>query len=136
MDARKIGVNDEERVLTERLLRAIETHMADPGYGVEQLAGDVYMSRSALYTKLRDMLGISPADFVRNVRLKHAACLLADSSLSVAEIAARVGYGTHKAFVANFKRLFGVLPSEYRAPKVDGVGGSCADGGLDGVVTD
>ena len=110
----KIGVNEEERQLTERLLKAIEVHMADADYGVDQLAQDVFMSRSALYAKLRNMLGISPADFIRNVRLKRAAQLLADSDLSIGEIADSVGYNTHKAFVANFKKLFGMLPSEYR----------------------
>ena len=110
----KIGVNEEERQLTERLLKAIEVHMADADYGVDQLAQDVFMSRSALYAKLRNMLGISPADFIRNVRLKRAAQLLDDSDLSIGEIADSVGYNTHKAFVANFKKLFGMLPSEYR----------------------
>ena len=74
------------------------------------------MSRSALYTKLRNMLGISPADFIRDVRLKRAAQLLSDTNMPIGEIADRVGYNTHKAFAANFKKMFGVLPSEYRTP--------------------
>ena len=114
IDPQKISVNNEEKALVERMLRAIETHLSDDNYGVDQLAQDVFMSRSALYSKLRDMLGVSPADFIRNVRLKRAAQLLCDTDLPIGEIADRVGYNTHKAFVANFKKMFGVLPSEYR----------------------
>lgn len=115
VDPSSIGVNEEERQLTERMLKAIEAHISDGDYGVDQLAQDVFMSRTALYTKMRNMLGISPADFIRNVRLKHAAQLLADTDLTIGEIADRVGYNTHKAFAANFKKLFGMLPSEYRS---------------------
>jgi AraC-like DNA-binding protein len=100
------------------MLKALETHLSDADYGVDQLAQDVFMSRSALYTKLRNMLGISPADFIRNVRLKHAAQLLSDTDLAIGEIAERVGYNTHKAFASNFKKMFGVLPSEYRSPLI------------------
>ncbi len=117
VDPRKIGVNSEEQELTERMLKAIETHMTDAEYGVDQLAQDVFMSRSALYQKLRNMLGISPADFIRNVRMKRAAQLLSETELTISEVADRVGYSTHKAFAANFKKMFGVLPSEYRSPK-------------------
>ena len=117
VDPQKIGVNSEEQQLTESMLKAIETHMADADYGVDQLARDIFMSRSALYAKLRNMLGISPADFIRNVRLKRAAQLLTDTNLPIGEVADRVGYNTHKAFVANFKKMFGALPSEYRNPK-------------------
>ncbi len=118
IDPQKIAVNSEEEQLAEQMLKAIETRLSDADYGVDQLAQDVCMSRSALYTKLRNMLGISPADFIRNVRLKHAAQLLSDTDLAIGEIADRVGYNTHKAFSANFKKMFGVLPSEYRSPSI------------------
>lgn len=117
IDPQKIGVNSEEEDLTARMLKSIEAHLSDAAYGVDQLAQDVCMSRSALYTKLRNMLGISPADFVRNVRLKRGAQLLSDTDMPIGEIADCVGYNTHKAFVTNFKKMFGVLPSEYRDPK-------------------
>lgn len=117
IDPKKIGINSEEERLVEKMLKAIEANMENVSYGVDQLAADTAMSRTALYTKLRNMLGISPADFIRNVRLKRAAQLLADTQMPVSEIAARVGYGTHKAFSLNFKKAFGVPPSEYKAPR-------------------
>lgn len=68
-----------------------------------------------LYGKLRNMLGISPADFIRNVRLKRAAQLLTDNpTLSINEVSARVGFSTPRNFSTQFKKMFGVLPSEYR----------------------
>ena len=63
------------------------------------------------------MLGISPADFIRNVRLKHAAELLTSTKLPIAEISERVGFNSPRIFSSNFKKMFGVLPSEYRSPQ-------------------
>jgi len=115
VDPKKIGVNPEEEVLVAKLLKAIEAHVADEDYGVEQLATDVALSRTNLYGKLRNMLGISPADFIRNVRLKRAAQLLTDNpTLSINEVSVRVGFSTPRNFSTQFKKMFGVLPSEYR----------------------
>lgn len=115
VDPKKIGVNPEEEVLVDKLLKAIEAHIADEDYGVDQLASDVALSRTNLYGKLRNMLGISPADFIRNVRLKRAAQLLADNpGLSINEVSIRVGFSTPRNFSTQFKKMFGVLPSEYR----------------------
>lgn len=117
INPKEISINNEEEILVKRMLHAIEEHMSDADYGVDQLASDVFLSRSSLYSKLGNMLGITPSDFIRNVRLKHAAQLLIDTSLPINEIAERVGYNTHKTFSANFKKMFNMLPSEYRAPK-------------------
>lgn len=115
IDPKKIGVNSEEEELVAQLLKAIEAHITDSEYSVDQLASDVAMSRSRLYDKMRNMLGISPADFIRNVRLKRAAQMLADTSLSIAEISERVGFATARNFSQQFKKMFGLLPSEYRS---------------------
>lgn len=120
IDPQQISVGCEEEAFAEQMLRAIKEHLADADYGVDQLAADVCMSRSALYAKLRTMLGVTPSDFIRNVRLKHAAQLLAETQIPISEIAARIGYNTHKAFSANFKKMFGILPSEYRQGKANG----------------
>ena len=118
VDPKKIGVNPEEEALVAKLLKAIEAHIADEDYGVEQLATDVALSRTNLYGKLRNMLGISPADFIRNVRLKRAAQLLTDNpTLSINEVSVRVGFSTPRNFSTQFKKMFGVLPSDYRSPK-------------------
>lgn len=115
IDVEKISANVEEEELVKRMLKAINDNLANEEYGVDQLARDVAVSRSSLYDRLRTMLGISPADFLRNVRLKRAAQLLADTRLPIGEVAERVGYGSARIFSQNFKKMFGCLPSEYRA---------------------
>jgi AraC-like DNA-binding protein len=120
IDPKTIGINPDEEVLVSKLVTAIEANITNEDYNVDQLASDVAMSRSKLYDKMRNMLGITPADFIRNVRLKRAAQLLTDdSTLTIAEISKRVGFATSRNFSTQFKKMFGVLPSEYREPKSD-----------------
>lgn len=117
IDASKISANVEEEELVKRMLAAINENLDNEDYGVDQLARDVAMSRSSLYDKLRNMLGISPADFIRNVRLKRAAELLTTTKLSITKISERVGFNSPRIFSSNFKKMFGILPSDYRTPK-------------------
>ncbi len=113
----KIAVNAEEEKMVSQMLKAIEAHLDDEQYNADLLARDMAMSRASLYKKLQTMLGVTPTDFIRNVRLKRAARLLADTSLTISEIAAQVGFATPRNFSTQFKKMFGVTPSEYREPK-------------------
>lgn len=63
------------------------------------------------------MLGITPNDFLRNVRLKHAAHLLSNTDMPINQIALSVGFQSPRYFSQYFNKMFGVTPSEYRKPK-------------------
>ena len=119
IDASKIGVNSEEEALVGQLLKAIENNLDNSEYSVDQLARDVALGRTNLYKRMQTMLGITPNDFIRSVRLKRAAVLLSDTDLSIVEISERVGFNTPRYFSSSFKAMFGVTPSEYREPKTN-----------------
>ena len=116
IDASKISVNSEEETFVQQVLKAIEANLDNTEYSVDQLARDVCYGRSNLYKQMQTMLGITPNDFIRSIRLKRAAVLLADTELSIVEISERVGFSTPRYFSASFKKMFGVTPTEYREP--------------------
>lgn len=118
VDPMDFAANSREEELMGRVMASIERNMDNSGYTVDMLASDVCMSRASLYRAMQNMLGITPNDFIRNVRLKQAAQLLSDTGLSINDISARVGFGTPRYFAQHFKRVFGVLPSEYRSNAV------------------
>ena len=62
-------------------------------------------------------LGITPNEFMRNVRLKRAAQLLAETSIEPSRVGRLVGFQTPRYFNQCFVRLFGVTPKEYREGK-------------------
>ena len=70
-----------------------------------------------LYKKMQTMLGVTPNDFIRNVRLKHAAELLIKSQVPVNQLSLMVGFQTPRYFSQCFRKMFGVTPTEYREGK-------------------
>lgn len=109
-----IAANPREEELLNRIMAAVEQNLANRNYTVDRLAGDVCLSRASLYRAMNNILGISPNEFLRNIRLKQAAQMLTETDLSIGDISLRVGFGTPRYFTQHFKKMFGVLPSEYR----------------------
>jgi len=103
---------DEE--LIQKALKSIEKNIANTEYSVNELGCDVGMSVRNLYRKIQSITGLSPADFIRSIRLKRAAQLLRDTDLNVSEIADLVGFNTIKYFNKHFKEEFGFSPTQYR----------------------
>ncbi|MCR4994403.1 MAG: helix-turn-helix domain-containing protein [Bacteroidales bacterium] len=109
-----INESAEDRLMVEHIMKAIGDNMQNTEYTVDHLANDVGMSRANLYKKMQSALGITPNDFIRNVRLKRAAELLAKSDIPVNQLALMVGFQTPRYFSKCFRKMFGVTPSEYR----------------------
>ena len=99
--------------LIKKVLTHIEKNIGNTSYSVEQLSKDMFMDRTGLYRKLSAIVGQSPTEFIRSVRLKKAAQLLGNG-LSVTEVAERVGFGTTSYFTKCFHEEYGVKPSQYK----------------------
>ncbi len=97
-----------------RVIRIIEEHISDSEFDVGQFADTLHLSKSTLYRKLKTMTGLSPVEFIRNIRLKHACRMLRHPSVSVSEVAYRVGFSDPNYFALCFKTEFGATPSDYR----------------------
>lgn len=93
--------------------KAIDENMDNQGFTVDVLCAHLNMSRTSFYNKLKALTGQAPADFIRNIRLKHAAKLLTEGKYSITEIAERTGFCDGKYFREVFKKYFKVSPSQY-----------------------
>jgi signal transduction histidine kinase/CheY-like chemotaxis protein len=108
-----VSVTPEEEKFYEEARAVVEVHIGEPGFTVEQFAGEMSVSRSTLRRRLKDATGQTPAEFVRHLRLERAAQLLReDSGLRVYEVADAVGYESSDHFSRLFREHFGVSPSE------------------------
>lgn len=114
IEPEKTKLNHAEEEFVKQMINAISAKMDDCNYTVDQLATDIHISRAGLYKKTQSMLGITPNDFMRNVRLKYAAKLLQETNIPVNQISLMVGFATSRYFSLCFRKMFGVNPSEYR----------------------
>jgi DNA-binding response OmpR family regulator/nitrogen-specific signal transduction histidine kinase len=106
-----------DQELIQKALVLIERNMDKASYSVEQLSKELFMDRTNLYRKLSAIVGQTPTEFIRTVRLKRAAQLL-EQGLTVTEVAELVGFrGTTSYFSKCFQEEFGTKPSQYKASR-------------------
>ncbi len=113
----EVTINSVDEKFLKQALEIVEKNMDNAGFSVEDFSRDMFMNRATLYRKIVSLTGKAPADFIRLIRLKRGAQLLAKSGMSIAEIAYEVGFKDPKYFSKAFKEEFGVLPSKYVAGK-------------------
>lgn len=104
-----------DQAFLANLVKLIEEHMADEDFGVDMLSRKVAMSAPVLYKKLKALINMSVNDFVKSIRLQRAAAMLMEKKHTVYEVAFAVGYNDRKHFAQEFKKKFGVPPSEFAA---------------------
>lgn len=112
MPKNKVITTPEEDFL-DRLMEIIEKEMDNADFKVTDLVTKIGMSQTVLYKKIKALTGMSITDFVKSTRLKHAAQLLVQHKLTVAEVAYAVGFTDPKYFGKEFRKQFGISPSEY-----------------------
>ena len=103
-----------DKEFLDKVISVINSNMSEGDFDVVQLADALAVSKSSLYRKMKIATGLSPIEFIRNIRLKHGSQLLKDKSISVAEVAYECGFSNPKYFATCFKEEFGVTPKEYQ----------------------
>lgn len=101
----------------QQVLAFVEQNMDNSDADVNQMAEACAVSRSVLQRKMKQLMGVTPADFLREARIKHACMLLKNDDSIVSEVAYRCGFSDPKYFSRCFKQSVGVSPSEYKQAK-------------------
>lgn len=84
---------------------------------VRELARAAGMSRSSFARRFAEAFGAPPMEFLRDLRLRHAARLLEVTGLPVPLVARSVGYASRSYFTRAFRKLFGTDPRTFRASR-------------------
>ncbi len=116
LEPQQMRLNDPDQHFIQKLMKVIDEQMENPEFGVVALGEEIGMSKSVLYKKICALTDLSPADFIKSMRLKKAADLLQQNVLSVYEVASLVGFNDRKYFSREFKKQYGKSPSEMNTP--------------------
>ncbi len=112
-EAREVAVNEKEKSFMEAFMEVLESRIEDPEFDIEQLCKQVGMSRTKLYGKIKALTGKPIGDFIRSLRLKKAAQILASEDISVVQAMYRVGIQSQSYFTKSFKKEFGKTPARF-----------------------
>lgn len=81
---------------------------------IEELSRQYLINPTTLKAAFKAVYGTSLAAHMKKHRMEQAAKLLRETNMSVAEVAAAVGYESQSKFATAFKAQFSVLPNAYR----------------------
>lgn len=99
--------------LTRRAVRYVWEHHAR-AFTREEMAATLGVAPGHLTQHFRQMLGVTPWEYLTHVRIERAKELLAANTLSITEIAGLVGYSDAAYFSRIFSRETGRTPRAYR----------------------
>ena len=108
------ALSKEDERFCRKLERLVNTRMRNPNLNIDVIAAQFGMGRTNFYRKVRELMGMSPNDYLRKCRMERAAELLRTTVLPVADVCAQVGMPDAQYFSRVFKSYFGMPPSAYR----------------------
>ena len=104
--------------MDQQLLRNIEQYvmqnMSRGQISLEEMATAMGMGRVPFFHRVRNLTSKTPAELVRDMRLKHACILLKRTNINMSELASNIGFMTAENFINIFKEKFDMTPLEYR----------------------
>ncbi len=103
-----------DKDLLDRIVSFIEERLDSPDLTIDALVDEAGISRSALFKKMKTLIGIPPMDLIKNIRLKKAAEFIKEGSDNFTQIAYRTGFSDSQYFSKCFKQTYGVTPTEYK----------------------
>ena len=107
-------LSEENDALMRKVSAFVEEHLADADIGVGDMADAAAVSRSGLQRKMKQIMGVTPLDFLKEARMKHACHLLSTTTMNVSDVAYSCGYTDPKYFSRSFKASVGKSPKEWR----------------------
>ena len=103
---------DEEFI--SKVIQNVESNLANPDFRMEDLSDSIGMGRTMFYRKIKSLLGVSPIDFVKDMRIKRSVQLLDSGEYTVSEIAYMCGFSSPQYFSRVFKTTMNCTPTEYK----------------------
>ena len=117
-DGNTIGDYSMNNIMDQQLMRNVEQfvlqNMSRGQISLEDIAAAMGMGRVPFFHKIRAITTKTPAEVVREIRLKHACTLLVTTNINLSELALNVGFMTAENFINIFKDKYGMTPLEYR----------------------
>ncbi|MDE6305205.1 MAG: helix-turn-helix domain-containing protein, partial [Muribaculaceae bacterium] len=113
VEEKKLSNADESFLL--KIDQLIAAEISSPDFGVDRIVEKMLVSRSALYTRFKELTGKSIGTYITEYRLIRAKDMLRQKDLSVNEISEALGFRSQRYFSTFFKERTGITPTAYRS---------------------
>lgn len=107
------GIGEKDDDFFSRITECIQLHLSEPEFNADTIAEHVNMSKASLYKKVKTITGMTPHGLIKQYRLKKAADLLRNSTLSVSEVIYETGFNSRSYFYKSFNEMFHCHPKDF-----------------------
>ena len=107
-------VDNDDKEFIVKMTGLVEQNLSDEGLSPDWLCEKMLLSRTQLYRKIKELTRMTPSEFIRSVKLKHAEHLLRTTRLTVQEIMYSSGFNSKSYFFREFAARYHMSPKEYR----------------------
>ncbi|MGN1231260.1 MAG: helix-turn-helix domain-containing protein [Anaerotignum sp.] len=102
----------EQILAVQKMQDYIEAHLCEE-ISFEEVAREAMFSPWHARRLFLEYVGVTPADYIRKLRLRKSALLLRDEQKKILDVALDLGFGSVDGYQRAFKREFGCNPKEY-----------------------
>ena len=107
-------MSDESREFQLKIIGIVNGQMEKGRVSVDALASELCLSTTQLRSRISDLTGETPQNYILGIRMQKARHLMmAHPSMTMGEIALRCAYEEKASFSRAFKRYFGMSPTDY-----------------------
>lgn len=107
-------IYSEEELFKRDLTNYLEKELDNGELSINDMAAEMNISRSTLFEKSKNALGMPPIEYLHKLRFHKAAELISKGDSPISQIAYMTGFNDPHYFSKAFKKEFGLTPSEYR----------------------
>lgn len=109
-----ITLYPEDEKLIKEVTTFINDNIDNEKLSPEAISSFIGVSKATLYRKFKELLDKTPSEFIRNIRLEHAAKLLRATKMTVSEIMFQSGFSNKSYFYREFQKQYQQSPTDYR----------------------
>lgn len=115
----EVELSADDRDFLNRIITVVHDHIADESLNADFIADNVYMSRSQLNRKIKQISGYSISAFILHIRLEKSKRMLRSGDDRIGDIAMACGFEDSNYYSRVFKQIYKVSPSQFRKTPVD-----------------
>lgn len=109
----EMETENTDQIFMDKVNKILEKNLSTDKYTIDKLSIDIGMSRTAFYSRIREITGNPPENYIYSFKIDRALKLLASQQYTVSEIAGMLGYCDAKYFGKKFKDFYHVCPTDY-----------------------
>ena len=110
-----IATSTLDQVLLDKSIELIENNLENPVFSVDFLAQELCIGRTKYFTKIKAITGMTPNEFIINIKLKLAYRRIEQQpDISITELAMQLGFSSTSYFIKRFKEFSGMTPNQYK----------------------